>query len=143
MKDKVCSGCGKTTKLWKSKPPLCKYCAYKDKSSESKGLSFSPKLNKHSNENAKYYKEAWESHKVKKCEECGVLLPAFSPHYISHYISRGANTALRNDIRNHALLCREHHHQFEFGDRKGMAIFERYQKVKVELLREYYLGDKA
>lgn len=36
-KKKLCSGCGKKTFLWRSKPPLCKDCCGRDKGASLKG----------------------------------------------------------------------------------------------------------
>jgi formate-dependent nitrite reductase cytochrome c552 subunit len=133
-KKKPCKECGNVTYIFSK--GRCKPCA---------AASYKPirKSNKNGNENKEYYKRAWDSHKTKSCEECGKGLPEFNPAYISHIISKGSNTALRSDIRNHLLLCVGCHHKYEFGDRSSMQTYERVQAIRLELIREYYKVSKA
>ena len=133
-KKKQCNTCGDVTYLFSK--GRCKPCSMQ---------SYKPikKSNKNSNENQQYYKLAWDSHRVKQCEECDKALHEFNPCHISHIISKGSNPAVRSDLRNHPLLCMDCHQTYEFGNRKAMRTYHKAQAIRLELMQEYYNVSKA
>lgn len=86
-----------------------------------------------------FYKRMWDKNKNWKggclCEECDKYLSAYSAVYVSHIISKGAETRLRYDDRNVNILCHEHHSQWETGNRETMRIFEKNQQT-IALLKQ-------
>lgn len=88
-----------------------------------------------------FYLVAW-SIKPHVCEECGMVLKAFSPAYVSHIISKGAFPGLRTDLRNYNLLCLQCHQQWEFGTRSQMKIWTENEKIIETLKREFYDSGK-
>lgn len=78
--------------------------------------------------------EIWEE-REHFCAECGKHLGLLAaPIFFSHYLSKGSEPALRLDKDNIDLLCHEHHHQWDFGSKKGMKIYneERLQSLKLK-----------
>ena len=102
------------------------------------------RVNKSSAKDQKFYRECWGSRQDWKgacvCEECGMVLHKYSSVYVSHIISRGADTRLRYHKLNFNILCWLHHTQWESGDRTTMKIFDRnmatIEKLKSELNQE-------
>ena len=94
--------------------------------------------------NDKYYHYCWD-HGLMVCEECGRPLYAmrhydcYSATYISHILTRGSNPNMAHDPRNHNILCKKHHDQWETGERRGMIIYPDNQVVIRELKKDYYL----
>lgn len=93
--------------------------------------------------NAIYYQQAWDSHEDKRCQECGIELPFFSPSFISHILSRGSSPFASYNLLNHFLLCLPCHQRWEFADRKHMGIYEESQEIKNKLIYEHYNKDKS
>lgn len=89
--------------------------------------------------NEKFYRWVWKR-KEHFCEECGKPLRAYSSAYVSHILSRGAYPEMAHDPRNINMLCVEHHHQWEFGDRKSMRIYNKNIKL-IEHLKTDYNGE--
>ena len=80
------------------------------------------------------FKQLWKE-RPHKCVECGKNLgPIMRPIYMSHYISKGSAPILRLDPENIDILCPDHHHQWEFGSKKSMKIWneEKYMKLKLK-----------
>ena len=77
--------------------------------------------------NATFYRKMWDAHATEqgwcRCEECHKILLGYSAHFISHNLSRGAYPQLRDEPENITILCREHHDQWETGNRKAMRIY--------------------
>jgi hypothetical protein len=85
-----------------------------------------------------YYKQCFE-YSPKRCEECDMDLgEKWSPYFTAHIISKGNNTDLRWDERNHVILCPDHHNEFDSEDRSKMKIYPATEKVRQELNLEYY-----
>lgn len=84
-----------------------------------------------------FYKKIWNKNKDWKgycyCEECGTVLRAYSASYISHIISRGADTRLRHDERNARVYCLSHHAQFETGKKELMKTHQQNLDIIEEL----------
>lgn len=72
------------------------------------------------------------------CEECENEIKMPTGRNVSHIISKGANPNLYLDERNNCLLCAECHWGYEFGDRTTMKIYERTEKIRETLTKEYY-----
>jgi 5-methylcytosine-specific restriction endonuclease McrA len=85
-----------------------------------------------------YYRQCFEySNKI--CEECETQLgEKWDPYFVAHIISKGNNTDLRWDERNHVILCPDHHNQFDSMDRSKMKIYAETERVRQELNYEYY-----
>lgn len=101
-------------------------------------------MSKKSKDDSKFYREVWENSN-KCCEECALLTEVndpylgedYNPSYISHIISRGADTRMRHDKRNINILCHYHHTKWEFGDRAKMKI-NKLNELKVKELKYEY-----
>lgn len=126
-KEKACKNCNTTSFIFGR--GLCSKCYRKQLKPVKRG-------NKNAKKNHDYYKRAWDSHENKVCEECGIGLVSYSPAYISHVITKGANISLAYDISNHLLLCLNCHHRYEFGDRKTMRIHEKAEQIKLSLMNK-------
>lgn len=87
--------------------------------------------------NRKFYRFCIE-HSGNFCEECGRYIPFPSAVNISHRLSRGAHPAISHDPRNFDFLCYSCHKTYENGDRKGMKIYPRVEKMIEKLKEEYY-----
>lgn len=88
--------------------------------------------------NIRFYHYAWKIAEPKVCEECGKPLNAYSSVFISHCCSRGAYPDLAYDLRNFCLLCYEHHQMYENPiTRKGMRIYDKTERIREKLLKEY------
>jgi hypothetical protein len=98
-------------------------------------------------DDVKFYKEAWKKNENWKggctCEECDRFLSAYSSVYVSHIISRGADTRMRHDHRNINILCYAHHQQWETGDRQSMRIYDKNQNTISILKAEYNYGNQG
>jgi hypothetical protein len=86
--------------------------------------------------NDRFYRWMWDN-KPHYCEECMRPIENFSPVWISHILTRGANPAIAHDPRNINILCHKHHDQWENGDRKAMRIYRGNIKI-IELLQGEY-----
>lgn len=85
-----------------------------------------------------------------ECEECGRTLPSIFSivdevsgissivciEQYSHIMTKGAFPEFRHHKKNINRLCREHHDQWEFGDRQNMKIFASNQITIQEILEE-------
>jgi len=136
-----CSHCGKSRWIVHGKLRLCQECNEGRKKDEKRirprieksGLSFTVR-DKPTAGDENFYQMVWNirSH---CCQECGKFLgDQMSRIYVSHILTKGAHPALRHDIRNVNILCPEHHHQWEFGVRRKMHIFEKNEAI-IELLK--------
>lgn len=85
---------------------------------------------------ASFYNYCWKK-KAHWCEECGAYLSAYSASFISHILTKGAHTEKRRDPRNVNILCLKHHHQWEFGKRKEMEIYQANMLLRDKLILEY------
>lgn len=87
----------------------------------------------------RFYRKVWNKSADWKggnlCQECGKYLTSYSATYVSHIISRGAETRLRYDDRNVNILCYDHHRQWETGKRDEMRIFETNQTI-INILKQ-------
>jgi uncharacterized Zn finger protein (UPF0148 family) len=133
--DTVCSRvCGNAYKLAKQQ-------AKENKVKRQLYLKPIPKVSKNgkirNEKKIEYYKSMWLLSANKRgectCENCGMILFEFKPHYISHILSRGAHPKLALHPLNHNILCcglgtNECHEQWEFGDRTSMLIYEKNNK---------------
>lgn len=94
---------------------------------KSDSKAFIPRSMPISQVNAKFYRDTWDAHATEqgwcRCEECHRILLGFSPYFISHNLSRGAYPQLRTHPENVSILCKQHHDQWETGDRKAMRIY--------------------
>ena len=72
------------------------------------------------------------------CEECGIELndQFFDENnnivmisQYSHILSKAAFPEHRHNPENFNRLCQEHHHQWDFGCKDTMEIFEKNQKI--------------
>ena len=91
-----------------------------------------------------FFKEIWDS-KVHSCEECGEFLGSefededdnvIDLFRYSHILTKQAFPMFRHDKRNINLLCKQHHNQWERGDRKKMKIYEKNQETILQLKNE-------
>jgi hypothetical protein len=139
-KKKICKECNKLDYLFSK--GRCKACA-------SKSYAKTPKISDKTKDNIKvnkiYYQVQIDTNKAKNkgkciCEECGCEIKTPSGKNVSHIISKGSNVALYLEPTNNFVLCVAHHHQWEFGDRKSMNIYEEAMERKEALTRKYYQG---
>lgn len=87
--------------------------------------------------NRKFYKFCIEN-LPHICAECGRYIEHPSAVNISHRLSRGAHPAVSHDPRNVDFLCFSCHQRYENGDRKGMKIYAKVEKMIEKLKNEYY-----
>lgn len=88
--------------------------------------------------NAKFYRWVWDNWPTeRKCEETGHPLYDYSPVFISHILSRGANPEKAYDGRNVNLLSPAAHRQWESAQRDQMRIYYSNQ-VRIDQMREDY-----
>lgn len=80
-----------------------------------------------------------------KCEECGTKLSddfkdesgkIIQRFRYSHILSKGAYPEFRHKVENFNILCFKCHEQWEFGDKKAMAIYDSNHKVIEKLFEE-------
>ena len=86
--------------------------------------------------NQRFFKWIWQQNEH-ICEECGRPLQFYSATFCSHILSRGAHPEKALDGRNINILCFQHHHEWENGNRERMRIFEKNQKTIERLKFEY------
>lgn len=154
MKQKlaICKGCTKTKYIVNTKHGLCCICnrfrLFKKKL--EKGIKPKrpiKKVNKHAKDNDTFYRAVWadrlKGEDANSCEECGAYLFAYSANFISHIVTKGANTALRSDIRNANILCLDCHNKWEFGSRVTMKIWAKNIETIQQLKLEYYTKKAA
>jgi hypothetical protein len=85
-----------------------------------------------------YYQQCFE-YSDKICEECNLRLgETWDPYFCAHIISKGNNTDLRWDERNHVILCPDCHNIFDSEDRSEMKIYPETERIRQELNHEYY-----
>ena len=74
------------------------------------------------------------------CAECGCDIggETMNPFSVAHIISKGANTALRSDVRNMILLCADHHTEFDNEARSTMTVFAETEEIRQQLNLEYH-----
>ncbi len=74
------------------------------------------------------------------CTECGCDIggDTMNPFSVAHIISKGANTALRSDVRNMILLCPDHHTEFDNEARSKMKVFDQTEEIREQLNLEYH-----
>lgn len=139
------------------KKKICKECQNEDfifskgrcKRCSSKTWQTTPKTSDKAKANIKanniYYQVQIDTNKAMNkgkciCEECGIEIKTPKGMNVSHIISKGSNVALYLEPLNSFILCVPHHHQWEFGDRRGMKIYEEAMKRKETLTLKYYQG---
>ena len=134
MEKQICKVCGKLVYINNSKG-ICPDCVFKK---NHKGMTQAEVYQQRSIERLKLkgckikstgeldmFKEIWNE-RPHYCEECGVFLGnTINVSYFSHRKSKGANPELRLNKNNIDLLCTNHHHQWDFGDRTKMNIYGR------------------
>lgn len=134
MEKQICKECGKLTYINNSKR-ICPDCIFKK---NHKGMSQAEVYQQRSRERLKLkgkkirvtgeldmFKEIWEE-RPHYCIECGIFLGnELNVSYFSHRKSKGSSPELRLNKDNIDLLCKEHHHQWDFGDRTKMNIYGR------------------
>lgn len=87
--------------------------------------------------NARFYRWYWDNYPGEhRCEECSAYLSAYSAHYVSHILPRGAYPHFAYDPRNINLLCAGCHDKWGAPDRrKGMKIYKPNQD-QIQILLE-------
>jgi hypothetical protein len=71
------------------------------------------------------------------CSVCGkVLSEPLKPHYFAHILSKGAFPSYRLFDQNIALMCEDHHNQYDSGD-SASPIFDKINRLK-QHLKECY-----
>lgn len=86
--------------------------------------------------NQRFFRWVWE-HKPHRCEETMRPLERYSAVYCSHILTRGAFPDMAHDPRNINILCPEMHERWETGNRQGMRIYGRNQRIIEKLKSEY------
>ena len=76
---------------------------------------------------SRYYRWMWDL-KPHWCENCGESLKSYSPVYVSHIKTRGANPEpeYRYDPQNCNILCFNCHNKWEYGtleEKRKMYIY--------------------
>lgn len=99
----------------------------KDYAKERKGLK---RTNRNAVKNDKAYREFFFSipEHERVCVECALLTPEplileYAAGYCSHVLSKPSGAAIRYLKKGMVLMCRVHHTQFEFGDRRAMKCY--------------------
>jgi len=141
MKLKQCSKCGKTTKLWKANPPLCKYCS----SGGVKIAKITEKKKDFIKMSKAYYSLAITKNKLSNggkciCEECGNEIKSPSGRNVSHIISGGSNIALYLEPTNNFILCAKCENIWTNISPSSMKIWGEAQERKEKLNLKYYGG---
>ena len=138
-KQKVCSICGRESKLWRSHPPTCAFCIKKEPVKVNR-----TKLSKEITINKEYYSEAIQDNINKygscTCENCYKNIPNPKGRNVSHIIAKGTNKSLYLEKDNNFVLCLECEDTWTNGDRKKMRIFPESQTRKFNLLNNFYLN---
>lgn len=89
--------------------------------------------------NQRYYEWCWEKNEP-YCEECGLPLQGYSAKFISHILTKGANSEKAHDPRNKNILCFKDHQRWEDErERKKMRIYRVNLKI-IDLLNKDYNG---
>ena len=71
------------------------------------------------------------------CECCnGYLGNTPDPHFFSHVLPKSTHSRYRLDKENITFMCRECHHEWEFGNR-GQSKFDHVRQLAVALKRRY------
>lgn len=141
---------GEETLIYNKARMACKYCNEQIKSGKrterkEQSIKIKSAINEMvaktslSTQDQIFYRKAWNLKADWKggctCEECGIFLKYYSATYISHIISRGAETRLRHDLRNYNLLCLFCHNRYEFKDKENMKIYPK-NIIIIEELKE-------
>lgn len=118
---KECSGCKKLTYLWKSNPPLCRDCYYRDNvkplnSKKRKPISpvspkMADKLKKYRTARDKYFKEN------PVCE-----FPGCNSREVTLHHKRGRIGSFLIDKRYFCSLCHKHHMYVHENDAEARAM---------------------
>ena len=139
-KAKTCSVCGKQKFLWKSNPPACKECHFRQQPNSLKRnpikKTLSEKAKNQIAADERFYQEIWDE-RPHYCEECGKFLgDELQKVFFSHILTKGAHPELRHEKRNINVLCSEHHSAWEFsGKRNQMKINEKNKDAIVWILK--------
>lgn len=149
-KKKKCSGCGHMKIIWSR--GRCIDCARRQDTKplnqssikrNTNGINKTSKKRDAVRQKDRLLYEAVWSEREHHCEECAALYGKGSrsflgnqmePFMFSHILTKAAHPKLRHVKDNINLLCLDHHHAWEFGERSSMQIFERNQRKILELL---------
>lgn len=74
----------------------------------------------------------------KRCEECDCEIPFPSATNVSHIVTKGSNSFVRDHPLNYFYLCHRCHFTYDFGDRASMRIYDEALRRKQIITREYY-----
>lgn len=100
-------------------------------------------------EDHKFYRYLFDN-RPHECEECGLPLPdqfsfvdedtkqvvILAIYQYSHILTKKAFPEFRWHKLNANRLCKAHHHQWEFGERETMKIFDKNQDAIDKMLKE-------
>ena len=153
VKLKICSFCGKPSRLWKANPKSCAICWQKNKpKTEDKTLNKSiAKRTESIKESSNYYKKAIAQNIINNkgkclCDECKQPIKAPTGRNCCHIIGRGANEKLYHHPLNNFILgkgemfgeCSCGAKFDDMGLKSEMNIFKEYEHRRELLNNEFY-----